>query len=511
MALNHKSFIRTSDREGDLLSLRDYWHILRKNWALVVVITFFASVVGAVFTVVSTPMYTSTTSLFVSTPSGANTSDLLTGSTFTQQRVKSYAGIVTSPSVLDPVVASLGLSDIKKVLPDRITSDVPLNTVVINITVTDESPYRAASIANAVGESLTNVVATLETPTGSSISPIKLSTIEPGTVADKPDSPKPLLNMALAVLAGLVIGFGVALLRENLDLRIKNVDDIPERNGVAPTILGGIVFDPNADSNRLVVHTKPKSTRAEAFRQLRTNIQFVEAAQGAKSIVLSSSIPSEGKSSTIANLAIAIADSGQKVLLIDCDLRKPKTHKYFGLDGTIGLTDVLIEKAKLDDAVQPWGRSGLQILPAGQIPPNPSELLGSDAMKTLLTKLEKTYDVILIDTAPILPVTDTAILSKITGGIVLVVAVGKTTKPQLQGALGQLETVGATVLGFVMNKIPTKGVDAYGYHSGYKYGYKYGYSYNYGYGAYSEVYGEDDTQEQATQKKSLRDAFKTKK
>ncbi len=481
---------KSRDKEGPVLNLRDYWHILRKNWMLVVASTFIAAFAGAIFTVVSTPMYSSTTSLFVSTPSGDNTSDLLTGSTFTQQRVKSYAGIVSSPSVLDPVVTALDLAEIQVDLPKRITANVPLNTVVIEITVTDESPFRAASIANAVGESLTNIVASLETPTGSSISPIKLSTIEPGTVAVSPDSPRPLLNMALALLAGLVIGFGIALLRENLDLRIKNVDDIPEKDGVA-NILGGIVFDENADSNRLVVHTRPKSTRAEAFRQLRTNVQFVEAAQGAKSIVLSSSIPSEGKSSTIANLAIAMADAGQKVLLIDCDLRKPKVHKYFGLEGSVGLTNYLIDQAQLEDVIQPWGRNGLKVLPAGQIPPNPSELLGSAAMKKLLLKLEQDFDLILLDTAPVLPVTDTAILSKITGGVVMVVAVGKTTKPQLQGALAQLETVGATLLGFVMNKIPTKGVDAYGYHQGYKYGYKYGYSYSYG--AYSEVYGEDET------------------
>jgi len=456
-------------------------------------------------------MYSSTTSLFVSTPSGANTADLLTGSTFTQQRVKSYAGIVTSPSVLDPVVASLGLSDIKKVLPDRITSDVPLNTVVINITVTDESPFRAASIANAVGESLTNVVATLETPTGSSISPIKLSTIEPGTVADKPDSPKPLLNMALALLAGLVIGFGISLLRETLDLRIKNIEDIPHKEGVA-NILGGIIFDENADSNRLVVHTKPKSHRAEAFRQLRTNIQFVEAAQDSKTVILTSSIPSEGKSSTIANLAIAMADTGAKVLLVDCDLRKPKVHKYFGVEGSVGLTNYLIDQAQLDDVIQPWGRNGLKLLPAGSIPPNPSELLGSNAMQRLIKKLETEFDYIFLDTAPILPVTDTSILSKYTGGVVMVVAVGKTTKPQLNGALTQLETVGGKVLGFVMNKIPTKGVDAYGYHQGYKYGYKYGYSYAYGaYGSYTESYGEEDPVAKPAPKKASLPSFDTAK
>ena len=203
-----------------------------------------------------------------------------------------------------------------------------------------------------------------------------------------------------------------------------------------------------------------------------------------------------------------MADSGQKVLLIDCDLRKPKVHKYFGLEGSVGITNYLIDQAKLDDVIQPWGRNGLHILPAGQIPPNPSELLGSQAMKNLMQKLESTYDIILIDTSPILPVTDTAILSKIAGGVVLVVAVGKTTKPQLQGALAQLETVGAKILGFVMNKIPTRGVDAYGYNSGYKYGYKYGYSYAYGaYGAYSEVYGEEDSSAAKNPKPALPSAF----
>jgi capsular exopolysaccharide synthesis family protein len=473
------------------LNLRDYWHILRKNWVLVVSTTLIALFSGAVFTVVSTPMYSSTTSLFVSTPQGDNTADLLTGSTFTQQRVKSYAGIVTTPSVLEPVISGLALEEIAKDLPDRITANVPLNTVVIEITVTDESPFRAASIANAVGESLTNVVSKLETPAGSSVSPIKLSTIEPGTVAESPDSPRPLLNIALSLLAGLVIGFGVSLLRETLDLRIKNVEDIPEKDGVA-NILGGILFDENADSNRLVVHTKPKSNRAEAFRQLRTNIQFVEAAQDATSIILTSSIPSEGKSSTVANLAIAMADTGAKVLLLDCDLRKPKVHKYFGVEGSVGLTNYLIDQAELEDVIQPWGRNGLKILPAGQIPPNPSELLGSNKMRDLIKQLEREYDMVLLDTAPILPVTDTSILSKFTGGVVMVVAVGRTTKPQLTGALIQLETVGAKMLGFVMNKIPTKGVDAYGYHQGYKYGYKYSYNYSYGYGSYGEVYGEED-------------------
>jgi capsular exopolysaccharide synthesis family protein len=325
---------------------------------------------------------------------------------------------------------------------------------------------------------------------------VKLSVIQPGQAAKAPAAPRPLLNLALGALIGLALGFGAALLRESLDLRIRSVEDVPDKDGVI-NVLGGIVFDPNADSNPLIVHTSPKSTRAEAFRQLRTNIQFIEAAEGRKSIVLTSSIPSEGKSSTIANLAIAMADTGAKVLLIDCDLRKPKMHKYFSIEGAVGLTNLLIGQVKPNDVIQRWGRKNLDLLPAGQVPPNPSELLGSVAMKKFLIKAEKDYDVVLIDSAPLLPVTDAAILSKLTGGVALVVAVGKTTKPQLSAALGHVENVGGRVLGFIMNKIPTKGVDAYRYRYSYKYGSygnygaygKYG---NYGaYGSYTQAYGEE--------------------
>jgi capsular exopolysaccharide synthesis family protein len=454
--------------------------------------------VVAAFTVTSltTPTYESTTRLFVSTSANDSASDLLTGNSFTQQRVKSYADIVTSPAVLDAVVAELNLHEFQDKLPDQITATVPLNTVILEITVTDPSPYRAANIANAVANSLEQVVTSLETIDPTLASPVKLSVIQPGQAAKAPAAPRPLLNLALGALIGLALGFGAALLRESLDLRVRSVEDVPDKDGVI-NVLGGIVFDPNADSNPLIVHTSPKSTRAEAFRQLRTNIQFIEAAEGRKSIVLTSSIPSEGKSSTIANLAIAMADTGAKVLLIDCDLRKPKMHKYFSIEGAVGLTNLLIGQVKPNDVIQRWGRKNLDLLPAGQVPPNPSELLGSEAMKKFLIKAEKDYDVVLIDSAPLLPVTDAAILSKLTGGVALVVAVGKTTKPQLSAALGHVENVGGRVLGFIMNKIPTKGVDAYRYRYSYKYGSygnygaysKYG---NYGvYGSYTQAYGEE--------------------
>jgi capsular exopolysaccharide synthesis family protein len=395
--------------------------------------------------------------------------------------------------VLDPVIRDLGLQETTDELAKRIQSSVPLNTVIIELTVEDESPVRAAAIVNRLALSLTTTVEDIEKPFDGLSTPVKVTIIQDGRTPVTPDNPRPLLNMLIAIFGGLVIGVGLAILIENLDLRIRNHGDIEALT--TASVLGGIGFDENAQENPLIVHTKPKSTRAEAFRQLRTNIQFVEAVEGRKSMIISSSVPSEGKSTTIANLAIAMADTGAKVLLIDCDFRKPKQHKYLGLEGAVGLTNHLIGQAKLEDVIQPWGKGKLSVLPAGQVPPNPSELLGSEKMRKLILDAEKKYDLVLIDTAPLLPVTDAAILSTMTGGVVVVVSVGKTTRPQLQGALSHIDTVGGKVLGFVMNKIPTKGADAYGYYSyGYKYGYKYGYQYGgtYGYG-YGETnpYGEE--------------------
>ena len=467
------------------MGLREYWIIVRKRWSVIVSTIVIALFVGAIYVLFITPTYSSTARLFVSTESTTSTSDLLQGSNFTQQRVKSYADIANSPKVLDPVIRDLGLHEIAEDLPKRISSNVPLNTVIIEITVEDESPVRAAAITNRVSQSLIAAVAEIEQPGDGASTPVKVTVIQEGQIPPFPDNPKPLLDMVIALFGGLVLGLGVAILIENLDLRIRNHGDIDSLS--TASVLGGIGFDEDATSNPLIVHTKPKSTRAEAFRQLRTNIQFIEAVEGRKSLVISSSVPSEGKSTTIANLAIAVADTGAKVLLIDCDFRKPKQQKYLGIEGAVGLTNFLIDQAKLDDVIQPWGKGKLNVLPAGQVPPNPSELLGSPKMQKLILEAEKKYDLVLIDTAPLLPVTDAAILSKMTGGVVIVVAVGKTTRPQLQGALSHIETVGGRVLGFVMNKIPTKGADAYGYYS---YGYKYGYRYGYQYGGYGSSYSE---------------------
>jgi hypothetical protein len=201
-----------------------------------------------------------------------------------------------------------------------------------------------------VSESLTNVVDQLETSSNGQPSLVKVSVIQPGSVNLTPDSPKPLLNIALSIFIGLVLGFGSALLRDRLDLRVRSADDVKDLTGVS--VLGALTYDPETPSHPLIVHTSPRSVQAETYRQLRTNVRFVEVDGDHKSIVVSSSVPSEGKSTTSCNLAIALADTGAKVLLIDCDFRKPDVHNYMGIEGSVGLTNHLIGQAKLADVIQ---------------------------------------------------------------------------------------------------------------------------------------------------------------
>jgi len=194
---------------------------------------------------------------------------------------------------------------------------------------------------------------------------------------------------------------------------------------------------------------------------LRTNLQFVQVDGPLRSLVMTSSVPREGKSTTTCNLAITLSQAGLRVCLVEADLRRPRAADYLGMIGAVGLTDVLIGRVALEDAVQTWGQGMLDVLPSGPLPPNPSELLSSRAMTELMTTLHERYDLVLIDAPPLLPVTDAAILSTVADGAVLCVHAGKTRRDQLEQAAGALRSVDAKVLGVVLTMVPTKGPDAY--------------------------------------------------
>lgn len=451
------------------MELSDYIRILRKNWIIILVATLVGLGAAATYSLTRTPTYESSSTVFVSTQTSGSVAELQQGSSFAQARINTYVGLVTTPVVMNPVIAELGLEMTAGQLAGSVSASSATGQTLITITVEDTDPVAAAEIANALAASLSAAVPALEPASAEGASQIKLSRVRDAQPALRPASPNVPLNLALGLVIGLALGIGVAVLRTVLDTRVRTSRDVEQVTDTP--IIGAIAFDPKAKERPLIVHADPLSPRAESFRALRTNLQFLDMG-GRSSFVVTSSVPSEGKSTTTINLAIALADAGKKVALLDTDLRKPKVAEYLGLEGGAGLTDVLIGRARLGDVMQPWGGRSLYVLPSGKIPPNPSELLASPQMHKLLEVLERDFDVVLCDAPPLLPVTDGAILARATSGAIVGIASGKTTRHQLKGAIDALQTVDAKVAGVVLTMVPTRGPDAY--YGGYGYG-AYGY------------------------------------
>jgi succinoglycan biosynthesis transport protein ExoP len=216
----------------------------------------------------------------------------------------------------------------------------------------------------------------------------------------------------------------------------------------------------SAETARMVVVSDPNGSPAESFRQLRTNLQFLRIPgdlgggyKGAHVVAVTSSVSDEGKSTVAANLAQALAETGARVLLLDADLRRPTVADIMHIEGSVGLTTVLVDQAVVADVVQEWGTAGLHVLPSGSVPPNPAELLGSPAMRRLMADLRSDYDYVLLDTAPVLPVADASVLSALVDGMVVVARAGRVRRRQLAQTQQDLGQVSATVLGVVLNGV----------------------------------------------------------
>lgn len=446
---------------GLSLDLHDYLRILRRHWIFVATSTLLGLLAGGGASVIVQPTYIAETQLFVATQSSGSVTELQQGNSFSQARVQSYVKTVSSPLVLQPAIDTLGLGVTAAELSKHVSASTDLNTVLISIAVSDESPVRSAAIAQAVADSLIRTVDSLEKPKAGGSSPVNLSVVKPAVAPTAPSAPNTRFNLLLGLLAGLALGAGGALLRSTLDTRIRGESDL--RHITDAPVLGGIAFDQDATKKPLLTQAPPQSPRAESFRQLRTNLQFANVSAHAKTVLVTSSIPGEGKSTTATNLAIALAQSGQSVCIVDADLRRPMVSEYLGLDGSVGLTTALVGAADVLDLLQPWGDDNLYVLASGAIPPNPSELLGSQEMKRLLDRLEESFDSVIIDAPPLIPVTDAAVLAQHVGGVIMVAGAQTVRRQDLDKSLNALQMVGAVVLGVVLNRIPAKGADAYSY------------------------------------------------
>ena len=444
------------------MDLRDYLRAVRKRWWMVVGATTVAVGVAIAVTLLTPPKYAASVTFFISTR-GTEVTQAFQGGQFAQQRVKSYVDVLTSNRLAQAIVAGGPINLDAETVQTEISAQVVPDTVLVEATVTDGDRARALQLAQSLAAEFPALIAKLETPPGSKTPTVGVQIIAEPRLAEAPVSPQPLRNVGLSVALGLIVGVGAAALRESLDTTIRSPEALTKAAD-AP-MLCAIPFDSKAEKFPLITEGSAQSSRAEAMRQLRTNLQFVNVDRPLRSLVVSSAVPGEGKSTTVCNLGIAFAEAGKRVILVDADLRRPKVAEYLGLEGAVGLTNILAGQASVRDAVQPWGSSGLWVLPSGYVPPNPSELLGSGNMADLLAALSSGFDVILIDTPPLLPVTDAAVMATVADGCLLVSRYAKTTTTQAAMASGALAAVGAKLHGCVLNMIPAKHTNQYAYYS----------------------------------------------
>ena len=294
--------------------------------------------------------------------------------------------------------------------------------------------------------------------------------VEPATLPGAPSTPRHLQNALLGLMLGLVLGIGFAFLRERLDDRLRGRPDFEEQIGAPVLAMIPRVSGRRNKEPQLVSVTDPASPASEAYRTLRTAVQFTAAGEGLRTIAITSPGAGEGKSATTANLAVALATVGKQVVTVSGDLRKPSLHRFFGLSNEVGLSDVLRGDISIEKAIQATAVPGVSVIAGGPVPMNPAELLDSSQMHRLVRTLRAKYDIVLLDGPPVLAMADALILCPYGDGVLLIADAEKTSRQALQHAREQIEQVGGKVIGGVLNRFDPSGASYYSPYYGSTYG-----------------------------------------
>lgn len=438
---------------------------------MIVAATLIGGLLGLGLSLLTTPTYVSSVQFYVTSLGGDSAAAAYQGSLASQQRVQSYARLVGSAEVARQVIDETGADLSPSELASQVEASGENDTVLLNVSVTDTIPERAQEIASGIGVVLPSIVSQLETPDMGGPPQAKLTVVQPPGLPTDPIAPKTEQNLAIGILFGLLLGAGGAVLANVLDRRVKSREQIELI--AESSVIGDIPFRAKQDRKEGFEHEIDfqggHSPTAEAFRRLRTNLQFLQVDKPPKMFVITSSVSEEGKSETAVNLGLALAEAGSRVLLVEADMRRPRVVNYMLLPDAVGLTNVLTGQAGFEDVVQQTRHDGLELLACGPLPPNPSELLASETCSRLLEQLREKYDYVIIDSPPLLPVTDGALLARKTDGAVLVVRASRTTTDQFQQAVTNLRTADARLLGSIMiaNRPARKG--AAGYYDTYYY------------------------------------------
>ncbi|MDT0167101.1 polysaccharide biosynthesis tyrosine autokinase [Actinotalea sp. AC32] len=447
------------------MELTDHLRAIRKYW-WITVLTLLATVGAAVYlTQRATPVYESTVTFYVA--ASTDTGTALQADEFAQRRINSYVGVLRSDLLAGQIAGRPGIDLEPQGVRSRISAVVDPETIILTTTVTDTDPERGLRIAEEIAESFGPLVAQLDSTEAASGARVSLTVISGPSLNPDPISPRPTLNLGVAALAGLALGVALSIARQMLDRSIRSADDLKTATGLPTLALIGA--EPRARRSSpgglLVDDASPGSPRAEAYRQLRTNLTFSAVTNRMQVVVVTSAVAGDGKTTTACNLAITLAESGRTVLLVEADMRRPMAAEHLGIEGGAGLTNILAGQVRAEEVIQTWGTDGLHVLTAGTLPPNPSELLGSDAMHKLVVELRDEFEVIVLDTPPVLPVTDASVVATHADSVVLVVRHARTEREQAHAAVEALSAVGAPLAGAILNAVPTKLLGAGGYGS----------------------------------------------
>lgn len=533
MAMNNLS----EEQMEEGLNLRQYFSLFL-HWAWLILLA--ALVAGAASFFLSrrmTPYYQSSSTVLVNAAPATKATDY-SSVMMSEQLTSTYSQMMANDPVLTEVINQLGLNISVDDLKEMITVTAVRDTQLIEVTVETTDPKLSADIANSVATisstqieeiqsqrflqskttletqlaDLEEQIATYEAQADRAITDEEKSRLDAKVTQYReiysnllqsyesvrlteaqsvssivqiesampdytPVKPKVMQNTLLAAVLGFLLAAGVIVTREALDDTIKTPEDIT-RKFKLPVL--GVISHHKIEDGTPITMGDPRSPTAEAYRTLRTNVSHTSVDKPLRTLMVTSSEPAEGKSTVISNLGVVLAQTGRRVIIVDCDLRHPRIHTYFGLDNRQGMSDLFFQTADVppDNYCQETKVKNLWVITTGPLPPNPAELLGSQKMQRILAAMRQSAEVILIDTPPTLAVTDAAVLAPTLDGVLLVARPGTTRVSALHHTLEQMRQVNANVLGIVLNDVVTKG----------KY---YGYQYeNYrNYAAYQSYYG----------------------
>jgi succinoglycan biosynthesis transport protein ExoP len=444
------------------VELRQILQIARKWWWLIVVSTMVAAGVSFQVSAMLPPVYRATTSLLVRV--GGST-DEYTAILTSEHLAATYKELLTKRPFIEATAQTLGLDP--RQTEEKIRVRLVPNTSLIELTVEDSDPRLAAEIANGIVAAFMQIARE-----SGGIRDRELVVVEPAAEPLEPVSPRKLSNTLVAAMVGFLLVSGIVFLIEYLDDTIKTPEDVNRALGLNTL---GTIGRLAKREDELVVAAQPFSPLAEAFRVLRTNVRFSSMDRPLQTLLVTSPNLAEGKSNTTANLAVAMAQAGLSVLAVDADLRRPRLHQLFDLDlheegagesSLGGLTGSLLEGCT-DGRLQPTQVENLRVLPSGELPPNPAEMVSSQHMQKLLHELTQQVDVVLIDSPPVLPVADATALAQAVDGVLLVLEAGKTRRQAARHAMESLRQVGANLVGVVLNAVPTHRGSYYYYHETY--------------------------------------------